>query len=271
MRETASFCRGKHRNGETDGLKFESGGGRNPERNTAMLIELNDISKTYRMGELDVKALTETSFSIDQGECVSIVGPSGSGKTTLLDIIGCLSRPSSGDYLLQGEAVQDLSDFELARTRNRKIGFIFQTFHLLGRNTALINVSLPLFYAGLTRETRTARAKEALSIVGLEDRIHHRPNQLSGGQQQRVAIARALVNRPEIILADEPTGNLDSQSGREIVEVLLELNRKGHTLLLITHDPELAARTQRTLTIKDGRIVSDEKHGKGPYQGGSNS
>lgn len=225
-----------------------------------MLIALSNISKTYRMGEVAVKALTDTSFAIEKGECVCIVGPSGSGKTTLLDIIGCLSRPTSGNYHLQGTPVHDLSDRELARTRNKKIGFIFQTFHLLGRNSALVNVSLPLFYAGLTRESRMARAKEALSVVGLSDRIHHRPNQLSGGQQQRVAIARALVNDPEIILADEPTGNLDSRSGQEIMEVLLKLNQKGHTLLLITHDSELAKQTERTLTIKDGQIVSDEKH-----------
>lgn len=224
-----------------------------------MLIELKDVTKTYQMGEVAVKALNRTSFSIDGGESVSIVGPSGSGKTTLLDIIGCLARPTSGDYFLQGEAVQDLSDRELARTRNKKIGFIFQTFHLLGRNTALVNVSLPLFYAGLSRKARLTRAKEALAIVGLSDRINHRPNQLSGGQQQRVAIARALVNDPEIILADEPTGNLDSKSGQEILEVLLKLNRKGHTLILITHDWELAEQTERTLTIKDGNIVDDEK------------
>lgn len=224
-----------------------------------MLIELKDVTKTYQMGEVAVKALNRTSFSIDRGESVSIVGPSGSGKTTLLDIIGCLARPTSGDYFLQGEAVQDLSDRELARTRNKKIGFIFQTFHLLGRNTALVNVSLPLFYAGLSRKARLTRAKEALAIVGLSDRINHRPNQLSGGQQQRVAIARALVNDPEIILADEPTGNLDSKSGQEILEVLLKLNRKGHTLILITHDWELAEQTERTLTIKDGNIVDDEK------------
>jgi len=222
-----------------------------------MLIALKEVSKTYKMGEVSVKALDQTSFTIDKGECVAIVGPSGSGKTTLLDIIGCLSRPTSGDYLLQGQAVQDLSDAELARTRNKKIGFIFQTFHLLGRNTALVNVSLPLFYAGHAREERLARAETALSTVGLADRIHHRPNQLSGGQQQRVAIARALVNDPEIILADEPTGNLDSKSGQEIMKLLLELNQKGQTLILITHDRELAERTKRTLMIKDGRIVDD--------------
>ncbi len=222
-----------------------------------MLIALKEVSKTYKMGEVSVKALDQTSFMIDKGECVAIVGPSGSGKTTLLDIIGCLSRPTSGDYLLQGQAVQDLSDAELARTRNKKIGFIFQTFHLLGRNTALVNVSLPLFYAGHAREERLGRAETALSTVGLADRIHHRPNQLSGGQQQRVAIARALVNDPEIILADEPTGNLDSKSGQEIMKLLLDLNKKGQTLILITHDRDLAERTERTLTIKDGRIVDD--------------
>lgn len=225
-----------------------------------MLIQLKKVSKTYEMGEVAVHALTETSFSIENGECLAIIGPSGSGKTTLLDILGCLSRPSSGDYLFDGQAVQDLSDQDLARVRNQKIGFIFQTFHLLKRNTALANVALPLFYGGVSREERLARAREALSIVGLSDRIDHRPNQLSGGQQQRVAIARALVNQPDLILADEPTGNLDSKSGQEIIEVLLQLHQKGHSLILVTHDRELAQMTDRTLTIKDGRIVGDARN-----------
>ncbi len=224
-----------------------------------MLIQLKDIGKTYRMGEVSVQALDGINFTIDNGDFVSIVGPSGSGKTTLLDILGCLSRPSSGTYLLKGEETQHLSDPDLARVRNQKIGFVFQTFHLLGRQTALANVALPLFYAGAPEEERTARSKEALSKVGLADRIHHRPNQLSGGQQQRVAIARALVNRPDIILADEPTGNLDSKSGHEIVDLLRQLHRDGHTIIMVTHDKELADSAERTIVLKDGRIVDDVK------------
>jgi putative ABC transport system ATP-binding protein len=211
------------------------------------------------MGELSLRALDEISFTIDSGEFLSIVGPSGSGKTTLLDILGCLSRPTSGAYLLKGEETQSLADPDLAKVRNRKIGFVFQTFHLLGRQTALANVTLPLFYAGVPQEERISRATEALAKVGLSDRMHHRPNQLSGGQQQRVAIARALVNRPDIILADEPTGNLDSKSGHEIVELLQQLHRDGHTIIMVTHDRELADAAERTLILKDGRIVDDVK------------
>jgi putative ABC transport system ATP-binding protein len=222
-----------------------------------MLIQFKEISKVYQMGEVEVHALDRINLAIQAGEFVAIVGASGSGKTTLLDILGCLSRPTSGDYLLKGEPVQRLSDAELARVRNEKIGFIFQTFHLLGRQTAVANVALPLFYAGAPKEERMQRAQEALARVGLSDRMHHRPNQLSGGQQQRVAIARALVNNPDIILADEPTGNLDSKSGREIFDLLAQLQKQGHTLILVTHDPELAGRTERTLTIRDGQIISD--------------
>jgi putative ABC transport system ATP-binding protein len=222
-----------------------------------MLIRLKDVSKTYQMGEVSVRALDGIRFTIDSGDFVSIVGPSGSGKTTLLDILGCLSRPTSGTYLLKGEETQHLSDPDLARVRNQKIGFVFQTFHLLGRQTALANVALPLFYAGVSQEERAARAKDALAKVGLADRIHHRPNQLSGGQQQRVAIARALVNRPDIILADEPTGNLDSKSGHEIVALLRQLHRDGHTIIMVTHDKELADSAERTIVLKDGQIVDD--------------
>jgi len=223
------------------------------------LIQFKKISKTYAVGEVPVHALREASFTIEQGECLAIVGPSGSGKTTLLDILGCLSRPTSGDYLFNGQAVQGLSDQALAGIRNQKIGFIFQTFNLLKRNTALANVALPLFYSGTRRDERLERSKAALEAVGLANRMDHRPNQLSGGQQQRVAIARALVNHPDLILADEPTGNLDSKSGQEIMEILLQLHRKGHTLILVTHDRDLAEITERTLTIKDGRVVGDEK------------
>ena len=225
------------------------------------LIQLDGVGKTYQMGEVAVEALREVSFSIARGECLSIVGPSGSGKTTLLDILGCLSRPTRGIYRFDGIPIQDLSDGELARIRNRRIGFIFQTFHLLKRNTALANVALPLFYAGVPHAERMARAREALAAVGLAERMEHRPNQLSGGQQQRVAIARALVNRPDLILADEPTGNLDSKAGGEIMETLLSLHQRGHTLVLVTHDRELAGMTARTITLKDGKILRDLRRG----------
>lgn len=224
-----------------------------------MLIRLDKVAKIYRMGEVEIQALRDMSFEIAKGEFVAIIGPSGSGKTTLLDILGCLSRPTDGEYFLDGVNVKELSDRGLASLRNKKIGFVFQTFHLLSRTTALQNVELPLFYAGVRKKERVERAKEALRIVGLEDRISHRPNQLSGGQQQRVAIARALANNPSMILADEPTGNLDSRSGREIVGVFASLHTKGHTILLVTHDPELARYAQRKITLRDGTVVSDVK------------
>ncbi len=220
-----------------------------------MLIELSEISKIFSMGESEVRALDGVSLSVEKGEAVAIVGPSGSGKTTLLDILGCLSRPTSGSYRLAGEEVLRLSDAELAAIRNRRIGFVFQTFNLLPRKTALENVALPLLYCALPAQERGRRASESLSEVGLAQRAQHRPNQLSGGQQQRVAIARALVNQPELILADEPTGNLDSASGREIIQLLLQLNRQGHTMILVTHDAELAALAGRTVHLKDGKIV----------------
>lgn len=222
-----------------------------------MLVEMKEVSKVYPMGAVAVCALNRVSLLIQAGEFVAIVGPSGSGKTTLVDIMGCLSRPTSGDYFLSGQPVQGLEDAELARVRNKKIGFIFQTFHLMGRYTAAENVALPLFYSGLSKEARLAMAEEAMGLVGLADRLGHRPNQLSGGQQQRVAIARALVNNPQMILADEPTGNLDSKSGREIIDILIQLNRNGHTIVLITHDLALASLAHRTLSLKDGQVVSD--------------
>lgn len=225
-----------------------------------MLGELKEVSKIYQMGEVSVSALDRVSLSIERGEFVAIVGPSGSGKTSMLDILGCLSCPTSGDYFLNGESVGRLRDGDLARVRNEKIGFVFQTFHLLGRQTALENVALPLFYRGFSREARLAIAREALDKVGLSDRVAHRPNQLSGGQQQRVAIARALVNKPDIILADEPTGNLDSKSGSEITDLLVQLNRAGHTIVLVTHDPVTAALAHRTISLKDGQVVSDARH-----------
>lgn len=200
-------------------------------------------------------ALKGISLEINGGEFIAIVGPSGSGKTTLLDILGCLSKPTSGHYDLDDTEVSQLTESALAQFRNKKIGFVFQTFHLLPRSTALENVELPLFYSGVKRAERQKLALEALAAVGLSDRVLHRPNQLSGGQQQRVAIARALVNRPSIILADEPTGNLDTVSGQEIMGLLKELHQKGSTIILVTHNRELAAQTYRTISIRDGRVV----------------
>jgi len=220
------------------------------------VIEAENLTKIYKMGDIEVHALCGLSLQIAQGEIVSIMGPSGSGKSTLMNIIGCLDRPTSGEYILDSERVSDLSDDQLASIRNRKVGFVFQSFNLLPRATALANVELPMRYAGVGRGRRE-RARAALESVGLGDRIHHRPNELSGGQQQRVAIARALVNEPAIILADEPTGNLDSRSGEEIMQLLLSLNRqRGTTLIIVTHDPDVAVHTQRSIRIRDG-VVED--------------
>jgi putative ABC transport system ATP-binding protein len=221
------------------------------------LISLTGIRKTYQMGAVAVHALYPTDLAIKQGESVSIVGRSGSGKTTLLYILGCLASPTSGEYLLNGASVSSLSDIEMAKIRNQSFGFIFQTFHLLPRQTARENVALPLFYNGTSKEERLSLAQEALQQVGLANRGNHLPMELSGGQQQRVAIARALVNHPKIILADEPTGNLDSKSGDEIIDILLELNGMGHTLILITHDAEIARRLTRKIRIADGQIVQN--------------
>ncbi|MDW7755610.1 MAG: ABC transporter ATP-binding protein [Brevefilum sp.] len=222
------------------------------------VIRIENLAKVYQMGEIQVHALRGVSFSVDRGEVLAIMGPSGSGKSTLMNMIGCLDIPSSGDYFLEGELVSSLNDDQLALVRNRKIGFVFQKFNLLARATALANVELPLRYAGINGD-RKARAQKALESVGLGDRIYHQPNELSGGQQQRVAIARALVNEPAIILADEPTGNLDSQSGDEIMKLLLELNRtQGTTLLIVTHDPEVAAVAERIIHLRDGSIEGQE-------------
>jgi putative ABC transport system ATP-binding protein len=221
------------------------------------VIEASDLTKIYRMGEIEVPALNGVSMRVRRGEVLAIMGPSGSGKSTLMNVLGCLDRPTSGSYVLDGSQVADLKDDDLAAIRNRKVGFVFQSFNLLGRQTAITNVELPMRYAGVT-EGRRQRAIEALESVGLGDRVRHRPNELSGGQQQRVAIARALVNDPAIILADEPTGNLDSKSGEEIMSILLGLNeRESTTLIFVTHDATIADRTQRIIRLRDGRIESD--------------
>jgi putative ABC transport system ATP-binding protein len=230
------------------------------------VIEVHDITKVYKMGEVEVHALRGVSFNIERGEVVAIMGPSGSGKSTLMNMIGCLDRPSAGDYYLDGELVSSLSDDQLAAIRNKKVGFVFQSFNLLSRVSSLANVELPLRYAGIASGRRDL-ARAALEAVGLGDRVNHRPSELSGGQQQRVAVARAIINNPAIIMADEPTGNLDSKVGQEIIDLLLSLNReRGTTLIIVTHDANVAAQTGRVIRLIDG-LLDESANGSKPKPG----
>ncbi len=226
------------------------------------LIDIVDVRKVYEMGDTAVNALDGVSIYVARGEYVAIMGPSGSGKSTLMNIIGCLDTPSSGSYKLRGTEIRERDDDELARIRNMEIGFIFQTFNLLPRADALHNVELPLIYAGRPAKERRERAKAMLESVGLGDRTHHRPNELSGGQRQRVAIARALVNAPSLVLADEPTGNLDSKTGLEIMAILDDIHRRGNTVILVTHEEDVAARALRVIRLRDGRIESDRANAR---------
>jgi len=223
----------------------------------APLISVEELTRLYEVGGEEVRALDGVSFDVARGEWVAVVGQSGSGKSTLMNLIGALDTPSSGTYRINGRDVERLSDDELADLRNREIGFVFQTFQLLPRSTALANVELPLVYRGLPRRERRERAVAALESVGLANRMHHRPNELSGGQRQRVAIARALVGQPSLLLADEPTGNLDSTTGEDIIRLFGELHQRGHTILLVTHEPRLAARCPRAIRLSDGKVVAD--------------
>lgn len=223
------------------------------------MIQVSELTKEYRNDLVATKVLDEISFDIQEGEFVAIMGPSGSGKSTLMHIMGFLDRPSSGAYKFRGQGIDDLSDDELARLRNKQIGFVFQTFNLLFRTTVLDNVKLPLTYAGFPRQKEEEMAKSALEAVGLSHRLDFFPNQLSGGEQQRVAIARAVVNHPAVIFADEPTGNLDSKSGQQIMEILQKLNDQGHTIILVTHEKYTSEMAKRVIQLKDGKIVSDEK------------
>jgi putative ABC transport system ATP-binding protein len=225
-----------------------------PDTNPAHLIEMRELTRVYDLGPQQIFALRGVNLIIEPGEYVAIMGPSGSGKSTLMNVIGCLDTPTSGSYLLDGVPVETLNDDELAAIRNRKIGFVFQTFNLLARTTALQNVELPLVYAKISRTERRQLAEEALVAVGLGDRMSHQPNELSGGQRQRVAIARALVNKPSLLLADEPTGNLDSQTGREILDLFQELHSNGNSIIMVTHEDDVAQEAKRVIHIKDGKV-----------------
>jgi putative ABC transport system ATP-binding protein len=225
------------------------------------LIELRDVRKTYLMGDQEVHALNGVDLDISAGEYLAIMGASGSGKSTMMNLLGCLDTPTSGSYSLNGTKVEELSDEQLARIRNREIGFVFQTFNLLARTTALRNVELPLVYRGIPRKERLERARATLERVGLGSRVDHQPNELSGGQRQRVAIARALVTDPSIVLADEPTGNLDSATSVEIMELFDDLHRQGNTMILVTHEPDIATHANRRVLLRDGEVVSDEQIG----------
>jgi putative ABC transport system ATP-binding protein len=227
------------------------------------VIRVRELTRAYDMGTERILALRGVTLDVARNEYVAIMGPSGSGKSTMMNLLGCLDTPTSGEYWLNGQEVSRLTDDELARVRNREIGFVFQTFNLLPRASALHNVELPLVYAGVGGRERRERALEALSRVGLADRVHHRPNELSGGQRQRVAIARALVNRPSILLADEPTGNLDSVTSEEIMTVFAGLHRAGQTVIMVTHEPDIAAHAERTVVLRDGRVESDRRRAPG--------
>ena len=224
------------------------------------LIALDDVRKVYEMGGDQVRALDGVTLRIETGAYLAIMGPSGSGKSTLMNLVGCLDTPSSGSYTLKGREISKMDDDELARIRNHEIGFVFQTFNLLPRSTALQNVELPLVYSGLTRRERRERAEGAMEAVGLTDQMHHRPNELSGGQRQRVAIARSLVNGPSLLLADEPTGNLDSKTGEEIMTLFERLHAEGNAVILVTHDPELAMHADRIVGLRDGRVITDSSN-----------
>ncbi|HEV8435004.1 MAG TPA: ABC transporter ATP-binding protein [Thermoanaerobaculia bacterium] len=225
-----------------------------PEAIPAHLIEMRELTRVYQLGPQEIYALRGVDLVIENGEYVAIMGPSGSGKSTIMNIIGCLDRPTSGRYLLDGIPVESMDDDELAAIRNKKIGFVFQTFNLLARTTALQNVELPLVYAKIPKAERREMAEEALAAVGLKERMHHQPNELSGGQRQRVAIARALVNKPSLLLADEPTGNLDSQTGREILDLFRDLHSRGNSIIMVTHEDDVAQEAKRIIHIRDGKV-----------------